>query len=85
MHIEIDNPELERLLEERLKAGKFASVEDLLLDTLQSNGHDDAPPPSEKAANLAELLAPIRGLLTDEEIDHCFGRERSVGRSVDLS
>jgi hypothetical protein len=39
----------------------------------------------EKANNLAELFASVRGLLTDEEIDHLFSRNPSTGRPVDLS
>lgn len=35
-----------------------------------------------EAGNLFELLAPVRGLLTDEEIDRSFGRKASEGRPV---
>ena len=38
-----------------------------------------------KASNLVELFAPVRGLLTDEEIDHLFSRNPSTSRPVDLS
>jgi hypothetical protein len=37
------------------------------------------------AKNLYELFAPIRGLLTDEEIDSLFSRNPSPGRPVDLA
>jgi hypothetical protein len=37
-----------------------------------------------KATNLIELFEPIRGLLTDEEVDTLFCRNPSTGRSVDL-
>jgi hypothetical protein len=37
------------------------------------------------AENLFELFAPVRGLLTDEEIDTLFARNRSMSRPVDLS
>jgi hypothetical protein len=37
-----------------------------------------------KASNLMELFEPIRGLLTDEEVDKLFSRNRSTGRPVDL-
>jgi hypothetical protein len=39
----------------------------------------------EKANNLVELFAPVRGPLTDEEIDHLFkpqSLDRPSGRSV---
>ncbi len=37
------------------------------------------------AGNLMELFAPVRGLLTDEEVDTLFSRNRSAGRTVDLA
>ncbi len=37
-----------------------------------------------KATNLMELFEPVRGLLTDEEVDSLFRRNPSTGRSVDL-
>lgn len=46
-------------------------------------------PPAEKpeaeARNLYDLFAPVRGLLTDEEVDTLFVRNRSTARPVDLS
>ena len=42
-------------------------------------------PPAAKAANLMELFEPIRGLLTDEEVDTLFSRNPSAGRPVDLA
>lgn len=38
-----------------------------------------------EAKSLYDLFTPIRGLLTDEEIDRCFGRNPSSGRPVDLA
>ena len=35
--------------------------------------------------NLFDLCAAVRGLLTDDEIDTLFARNRSMGRPVDLS
>jgi len=35
--------------------------------------------------DLYELFAPVRGLLTDDEIDIMFARNQSAGSSVDLS
>jgi hypothetical protein len=46
------------------------------------------PPPGASKApakNLVELFEPIRGLLTDEEIDVIFKRNPSTSRPVDLS
>ena len=38
-----------------------------------------------QAAGLMELFEPIRGLLTDEEVDTLFSRNPSVGRPVDFT
>lgn len=38
-----------------------------------------------KAANLMELFEPVRGLLTDEEVDTLFIRNPSTGRPLDLA
>ena len=37
------------------------------------------------AKNLVELFEPVRGLLTNEEIDMMFKRNPSTARPVDLS
>jgi len=44
----------------------------------------DEEPRAAQAANLIELFEPIRGLLTDEEVDTLFSRNPSAGRPVDL-
>jgi hypothetical protein len=46
-----------------------------------------APPdmPYAPAKNLIELSEPVRGLLTDDEIDRLFTRNSSTARPVDLS
>jgi hypothetical protein len=38
-----------------------------------------------EAENLFDLLVPVRGLLTDEEIDRCFSRNPSTSRVVDVA
>jgi len=45
----------------------------------------DDEPRAAQAANLMELFGPIRGLLTDEEVDTLFSRNPSVGRPVDFA
>jgi len=37
-----------------------------------------------QAVNLMELFEPVRGLLTDEEVDSLFSRNPSTGRPVDF-
>jgi hypothetical protein len=40
---------------------------------------------SRPAANLVELSEPVRGLLTDEEVDTLFRRDSSISRPIDLA
>jgi hypothetical protein len=41
--------------------------------------------PTRQAATLVELCEPVRGLLTDSEIDTIFSRNPSTSRPIDLS
>jgi hypothetical protein len=45
------------------------------------------PPAASKAPakNLVDLSEPVRGLLTDEEIDVIFSRNPSTSRPIDLA
>lgn len=58
MTIEIHNPELEALLQQRLKAGNFASVEALLMDTFK--GAQQADNTSEDARMMRAQAAADR-------------------------
>lgn len=42
-------------------------------------------PAAAQAKNLVELFEPVRGLLTDEEVDRVFSRNPSLSRPLDLS
>jgi hypothetical protein len=67
-------------------AGHFHDAEELIEkvpDALE--GKATVPPaPSPEPKNLVELFAPLRGQLTDEEVDTLFSRNRSTARPVDL-
>jgi hypothetical protein len=84
MQIEIHRPELEALIEQRLQSGAFENAEDLIWKALSSTEPSAATAPVSQAKNLVELFAPVRGLLTDEEVDDLFSRNTSTGRLVDL-
>ena len=55
MTIEIDNPELEKLIEQRIRAGNFSSVEDMLLQTFNGTLGDN--PADENARRRAQAAA----------------------------
>jgi hypothetical protein len=46
------------------------------------HGHDESC--AAKASNLMDLFEPVRGLLSDEEVDTLFTRNPSTGRPLDL-
>jgi hypothetical protein len=89
MTIEITKPETEALIERHLRSGRFHDVDELLktaLGSLDEPVQTAAPDASlGEPKNLFELFAPVRGLLTDDEIDTLFARNRSGSRPVDLS
>ena len=87
MTIEITKPEAEALIERHLRMERFHDIDKLLnialgpLDAQTSvpDAAQDAIPGEPK--NLFELFAPVRGLLTDGEIDTLFARNRSTSRA----
>jgi hypothetical protein len=76
-------PHQEKAIEAAIRAGVIHSVEewiDRAIAELPSGADrgDSAP----AAKNLVELLAPVRGLFADGELD--FSRDRSPDRPLDL-
>ena len=79
MTIQITRPEVEALINQRLRSGVFKDAEDVILQALQSS-----PPPATeapRARTLQEVIEAASGL--GEGVD--FGRNPSTGRPVDLS
>jgi hypothetical protein len=61
------------------------AVEAVAADLLDAALHvAPLPPSASQAENLVELFEPIRGLLTDEDVDRLFRRNPSPARLVDL-
>jgi len=106
MTIEIHQPEIEALIQQRLQSGAFHDVEAVLLHALRTSElptkvssiparttelqDQDGLSATERRErdgrkSLPELFESIRGLLTDEEVDTLFARNRSPSRPVDLS
>ena len=78
-------PDIEQGLLAQAQA-KGLSITDYVEEIVEQQARQTAPSPapSSPAKNLFELFAPVRGLLTDEEIDTYFSRNRSPSRRVDL-
>jgi hypothetical protein len=83
MTIEINRPELEALIRERMNRGGFNDVEDVIMQALVSA---PAPEPRHRRTGqeLIDVCAKVRGLLTDEEVDTLFSRTHSASRPVDF-
>ncbi len=78
MTIQITRPEVEALINQRLRSGAFKDAEDVILQALQS-----CPPPplqAQPGRSLVEVFEAIRGL--GDDLD--FSRNPSTGRPVNL-
>jgi len=87
MTIEIQQPELEALIQERMASGNFASVEEFLRQTLDpihlgaTQGKGAASPNvNGRKLTLDEVFGLVRGLADDVD----FSRDRSLSRPLDL-
>jgi hypothetical protein len=74
MTIQITNPEVEALINQRLQTGGFKDAEDVVWQALQSS------PPRGPAKDIVELFAPLRGLNIEFESD----RNKDTGRDINL-
>ena len=82
MTIQITKPEVEALINQRLRSGGFRDAEDVVWQALQSSPPEAATPPKnvQPAKNMVELFAPLRGLNIDFESD----RSKDTGRDINL-
>lgn len=74
MTIEITRPEVEALIQQRLKSGAFMDAEDVIFQALRSS----APPAPKKSLVQFFRDSPLVGL----ELE--FDRDKDIGRDVDL-
>jgi hypothetical protein len=79
MTIQITRPEVEALINNRLKTGAFKDAEDVVFQALQCSPQGQPLDPA-SAKNMVELFAPLRGLNIDFESD----RKKDVVREIDL-
>jgi len=68
MTIEIHNPELENLLQQRIRAGNFSSVEDMLLETFRG-AHSDGFTEKERNRRAQAAADRIRELRQQSKPD----------------
>jgi len=97
MNLEIHNPDLLQRVNGHIQTGQFQDADELLekaLNALEEKDalEDKAPAsmsPAEPARprtgqDLIDVCAKLRTLLTDEEIDTVFSRNKSGARPVDF-
>ncbi len=80
-------PEIERCLLAQAQA-KGVSLTDYVKEIVSREVHISTAGPAQPRRTgqaLIDVCAEVRGVLTDEEIDTLFARNRSVSRPVDLS
>ena len=80
------DPDIEQGLLAQAQA-KGLSITDYVEELIEQQARQATPmmPDTRTGQALIDVFAEIRGLLTDEEIDTMFARNRSPSRTVDLS
>ena len=83
-------PETERLVREEILNGHFQSADEVIragVEALREKyvSATTTTEPASQSSSLYDLFAPVRGLLTDDEIDQIFTRDPSPSRPVDLA
>jgi len=83
MTIEITAPEVEALIQQRLRDGGFKNAEDVILQALQSfpEAHAHGDTAIRPGRSLREVFESVKGLADDFDLS----RNPSVGRPADLS
>jgi len=83
MTIEITAPEVEAIIQQRLRDGGFKNAEDVILQALQSfpEAHTRGDAAVRSNRSLREVFESVKGLADDLD----FSRNSSVGRPVNLS
>jgi Arc/MetJ-type ribon-helix-helix transcriptional regulator len=86
MNLEIHKPELVHRVNAHIQAGHFQDTDELIemaLDALDEKGLVPKRP-ARTGQDLIDVCARVRGLLSNEEVDTIFSRNRSGSRPVDL-
>lgn len=78
MAIQINRPEVEALINQRVQSGAFRDAEDVILQALQSSVPKPAQTDALPTKDIETLFAPLRCLNLN------FSRNPSTGRPVEL-
>lgn len=86
MNLEIHKPELVQRVNAHIEAGHIHDADELIeraLDALDEEAPTQ-PARAHTGQDLIDACANVRGLLTDEEIDTIFTRNKSSARPVNF-
>lgn len=86
MNLEIHKPELAQRVNAHIRTGQFHDTDELIekaLDALDEK-MPAKPAPPRTGQDLIDACARVRGLLTDEEVDTIFSRNKSGARPVNF-
>lgn len=78
MRIEITRPEVEALIESRLRTGAFANPEEVIFDALRSSEPNakSADAGAVTGRNLVEVCAMVQGLADDLDVSRHYSGAR---------
>jgi hypothetical protein len=86
MNLEIHNPELIERVNAQIQSRRLPGIDELLEQALDALDEKSPPKPPRlrTGQELIDACARVSGLLTDEEVDRIFSRNRSSARPVDF-
>ena len=84
MTIDIQRSDVEEAIRHHMASGAFSNVDELLSQALAALPATTEWPARTGGQALIDAFEPIRGLLTDEEVDTLFARDRSPDRELNL-
>ncbi len=86
MNLEIHKPELVQRVNAHIRTGQFHDTDELIEKALDAL--DEKAParnrPSRTGKDLIDVCAKVRGLLSNEEIDTIFSRNKTGSRPVNF-
>ena len=86
MNLELHKPDLVQRVNARIRTGQFHDADDLIEKALDALDEKTPTTPARRRTgqDLIDACAKLRGLLTDEEIDTIFSRDKSAARAVNF-
>lgn len=86
MQIEVNKPEVAQRAQAYIESGRFHDTDELLTKAFDALDEKTPANPARPRTgqDLIDASAKVRGLLTDEEVDTIFSRNKSGARPVNF-